>query len=271
MNSESDKPSYDSVAGLAAALQEAVHQEEFPQYGYGVVQAAALASRLGIDAMSVLELGVAGGNGLVRLQQLCRRYAAPGLALRAFGFDLAQGLPRPRDHRDMPYVWQAGFFAMQREVLEARLEEAELILGDVAQTGRAFLASAPAPIGFIAFDLDYYSSTCAAFDALLLGEPERYLPRVICYFDDTIGPHLEMHSQFTGELLAIDQFNAEQRQRKLAKLSGLRYKLAPYDAAWIEGIYVLHLFDHPRYDEYVYPVEDRQFPLRSAKADESRG
>jgi hypothetical protein len=256
-----DRSAYGTVEGLASLLAAAVREAGFPQYGYGVVQAVALATQLGVPAISVLELGVAGGNGLVELQALCERHAVSGIDLSPVGFDLGEGMPAPCDHRDMPYVWRGGFFRMDRERLEARLDRAELVIGDVAQTGRAFLARRPPPIGFVSFDLDYWSSTRAAFDALLLGDPERYLPRIVCYFDDTVGPHAEMHSRFTGELLAIDEFNREHERRKLAKPNGLRYKLLPYEGAWVEGIHVLHLFDHPRYDDYVYPERDRQFPL----------
>jgi hypothetical protein len=252
---------YTTEDGLAALLIEVAQDHDFPQYGYGVVQAAALASRLLVDSVTVLELGVAGGNGLVHLQELCKHHSASGVDLRPVGFDLGDGMPTPYDHRDMPYIWQAGFFRMDQDKLLARLDRAELHLGDIANTGKTFLASRPSPVGFIAFDLDYYSSTSKAFASLLLGDPEQYLPRVVCYFDDTVGPHFEMHSRFTGEMLAIDEFNREHENRKLGKLNGLRYKLMPYDAAWIEGIYILHIFDHPRYNEYIYPADDRQFSI----------
>jgi hypothetical protein len=253
---------YSTEAGLARLLLEAVQDEDFPQYGYGVVQAAALAGRLGVPAISVLELGVAGGNGLLALQSLCRKHSGPsGIDIQATGFDLGHGMPTPSDHRDMPYIWQGGFFRMDEEKIRARLDSARLIVGDVAETGRPFLESGAPPIGFISFDLDYYSSTRDAFAALLHGDPESYLPRVVCYFDDTVGPHFEMHSFFTGELLAIDEFNREQTARRLGKLNGLRYKLLPHEGSWIEGIYVLHLFDHPCYNQYIFPERDRQFEL----------
>lgn len=254
---------YDSEAGLAELLREAIAHDDFPQYGYGIAMAAALASRLGLDVVSALELGVAGGNGLLAMQHIGCRHRELGVDVHAAGFDLGTGMPQPYDHRDMPSVWQSGFFAMDRAALEARLDGTQLILGDLVETGPAFLATAPPPIGFVSFDLDYYSSTCAAFDALLLADAARYLPRVVCYFDDTVGPHFELHSRFTGELLAIDEFNEAHAHRKLGKLNGLRYKLLPYEASWVEGIYVLHLFDHPRYSDYVYPDADRQFPLHS--------
>jgi hypothetical protein len=236
---------------------------DFPQYGYGLLQAAFLAQRLGVPAFSALELGVAGGNGLMALERLAadigRRH---GLTAAITGFDLGTGMPPPLDYRDSPYAWQPGFFAMDEELLRSRLTAAELVLGHIAATGRAFLARQPPPVGFISFDLDYYSSTAAAMTALLEAQPERYLPRVLCYFDDTVGPHEELHCEFTGELLAISEFNQRHADRKLARINGLGRKLAGIGDWWVEGIYVLHLFGHPRYNDYVYPDPDRQFPLR---------
>jgi hypothetical protein len=263
---------YSTEQGLSELLLDAVRDGDFPQYGYGVVQAAALAARLGISALSLLELGVAGGNGLVALEGLCDRHSGPsGVDLHPFGFDLVEGMPTPRDYRDMPYIWRDGFFRMDEAALRSRLERAHLVLGDVADTGPTFLASAPPPIGFISFDLDYYSSTRDAFEALLLGDADRYLPRVVCYFDDMVGPHFEMHSPFTGEMLAVDEFNRESHRRKLGKLNGLRYKLLPHEGPWVEGIYVLHVFDHPRYNEYIFPERDRQFALDAERDPACKG
>ena len=55
---------------------------------------------------------------------------------------------------------------MREPLLQARLGNAGLVLGDIAKTGADFLASAPPPIGFVSFDLDYYSSTVAASRSL---------------------------------------------------------------------------------------------------------
>ena len=59
------------------------------------------------------------------------------------------------------------------------------------------------PVGFIAFDLDLYSSTASALRVLSM-PGGRSLDHVALYFDDTehsISRHL------AGELLAIDEFN----------------------------------------------------------------
>ena len=247
-------------SGPPELLREAV---DFHQYAYGVLGAVELTAALGLPAVSVLELGVAGGNGLIELERLAIDVGADrGVATRVVGFDLGTGMPPPVDHRDVPYAWRQGFFRMDEPLLQARLGNAGLVLGDIAQTGADFLASAPPPIGFVSFDLDYYSSTSAAFKALLESDDlDRYLPRVLCYFDDTVGPHAEMHSEYTGELLAIGEFNERHQRRKLARINGLRHKVAPVDGPWVEGMFVLHVFDHPRYNEYVFPEPDRQFPL----------
>ena len=240
--------------------------EDFPQYAYGVLQAANLAAQLRLPAITAAELGVAGGNGLVALEWLVSVISADvGVAIQQVGFDLGSGMPSPVDYRDAPYAWQEGFFAMDEPLLRAMLSTAELVIGDIAETGVEYMHTDAPPLGFLSFDLDYYSSTVTAMSALLDHDIEKYLPRVFCYFDDTVGPHEELHCEFTGELLAIREFNETHAKRKIARINGLRYKLLPLEGSWIEGMYVLHIFDHPQYNEYVFPQRNRQFPLTGAR------
>jgi hypothetical protein len=248
---------------IAAGVERYVKTSDgFPQYAYGLLQAAFLASGLSYPSVAALELGVAGGNGLLELERLAAAIGGEsGLDIEVSGFDLGTGMPLPLDHRDMPYIWQRGFFTMDEPLIRSRLTSARLILGDIAGTGNEFIATSTAPVGFISFDFDYYSSTVAAMRALLDADPEHYLPRVLCYFDDTVGPHEELHSEFTGEMLAIREFNDAHPDRKIAKINGLGRKLPDETEPWVEGMYVLHIFDHPRYNDYVFPAADRQFPL----------
>jgi hypothetical protein len=58
-----------------------------------------------------------------------------------------------------------------------------------------------------------------AFDALFSADPSRFLPRVFCYFDDTIGRHDEYLCGFTGELLAISEFNERSQHRKDSRVA----------------------------------------------------
>jgi len=141
---------------------------------------------------------------------------------------------------------------MDIEALHSKLTTAELIIGDVKDTLNTFLESCSIPpIGFISFDLDFYSSAIAAFRILETDKLEVFLPRTFCHFDDIVGPDEAQHSEYTGELLAIAEFNEKYKDRKIAKIHGLRDKrIAP--CFWANQMYVLHLFEHPNYSTFVY-------------------
>jgi len=226
-----------------------------PHYAYGTYWAARQARALGMRAMSVLELGVAGGNGLVCLEEVADIVGRIlDIDIAVVGFDAASGMPEPVDHRDMPYLWQPGFFPMDIEKLRRRLRRARLVLGDVATTIPAFVEEGGiAPIGFVAFDLDYYSSTLDAF-ALFDSPPALRLPRVLCYFDDVVGDDWELHGPHTGELLAIDDFNRGHETLKIDPVNGLRHKRR-VPAPWNDQIFVAHDFSHPQYDVHIHPSD----------------
>lgn len=226
-------------------------------YGFGLLHAARLASRLGMSRISALEFGVAGGNGLVALEHHARRVRQEtGVEIVTFGFDSGAGLPPPEDYRDLPYAWEAGFYAMDPEKLRARLGGTTLVLGDVRETTRHFADRDPPPIGFISFDLDYYSSTTAALE--ILGIDDRFLlPRIFCYFDDVAGGPNFCYNEFTGELLAIAEFNRAHTDRKVARLAGLRHNFNSLPARWHEQMYVAHLFTHALYNVPAHHGEDR--------------
>lgn len=226
-------------------------------YGFGLLHAARLASRLGVRRISALEFGVAGGNGLLALEQHGERVTREtGVDVAIYGFDSAAGLPPPVDYRDMPYAWEAGFYAMDPDKLKARMRRASLIIGDVRETTRSFGSQDPPPIGFIAFDLDYYSSTIGAFDIFALDD-RFFLPRVFCYFDDVAGGANFCYNEFTGELLAIAEFNAGHPERKIARLAGLRHNFGSVPARWQEQMYVAHHFTHPQYNVPAHHGEDQ--------------
>jgi hypothetical protein len=226
-----------------------------PHYAYCTYQAALQARALGMRAISVMELGVAGGNGLIALESIADIVGrAVGIDISVFGFDAGSGMPEPVDHRDLPYVWQPGFFSMDHQALLRRLRTAELVIGDVATTVPAFVHEGRfPPIGFVAFDLDYYSSTVAGF-ALLEGPASQRLPRTFCYFDDIVGDDWELHGPHAGELLAISEFNAGHQLVKIDPVHGLRHK-RHLPAAWNDQIFVVHDFSHPLYNRHVHPSD----------------
>jgi hypothetical protein len=229
-----------------------------PQYQWGTLCAAALAKALGHDRVSVVELGVAGGNGLIELERVAAdASAASGVVVEVHGFDSGVGLPKPTDYRDLPQMWDEGAYGMDEAALRRRLTTAHLHIGPVAETVPAFVAGGPAPIGFISFDLDLYSSTRDAM-ALFDADTSAVLPRVVCYFDDIIG---FSHSDFAGERLAIAEYNADHEARKISKIYGLRYIL-DIDRWWTEMMYMWHDFGHPRYCEFDGTNVLREIPLQ---------
>ena len=112
-----------------------------------------------------------------------------------YGFDAGTGLPEPKGYRDLPYIWKAGFFAMDQSKLQERLKSARLVIGDVKQTVPTFFSAfKAAPLAAAMFDLDYWSSTLDALDIFKV-EEAHLLPRVFCYFDDVISNGYRRHTE----------------------------------------------------------------------------
>lgn len=239
---------------------------ERPHYAYGVYSAAQLAKHLRSPGVTVIEFGVAGGNGLLALERCSREVsAAMSLPISVVGFDTGRGMPEPGDFRDLPHVWAKGFYAMDVGALRARFRQAQLIIGNVANTAPQFLAGGiEFPIGFIAFDLDYYSSTIQAF-VVFDGPPETRLPRVFCYFDDIMWPEYACHNEHVGELAAIREFNSKSDSKQICPLHLLR-NMRPHPEPWNDQFYVFHDFVHPNYCTNITAGGSRfqQKPLASA-------
>ncbi len=220
-----------------------------PNYGFGINSAALLAKSLGLPAISVVEFGVANGTGLRSMERIAKRISKGlGVTIDVYGFDTGQGMPPPVDYRDLPNVWETGIFKMDVDKLRSELNGAQLVLGDVSRTIPEFLSSTShAPIGFVSFDLDYYSSTMQAFE-IFSGTAASRLPRVFCYFDDIISPERACLNDFVGELCAIREFNEQYDRRKIAKFPYLSW-LRAVAAQWNDQIYVFHDFEHPLYTQ----------------------
>ena len=221
-----------------------------PHYGYCIFQAARLASLLNYPSVSVIEFGCGGGNGLLNaemhINEVMKLFP---VNIDLYGFDGESGLPPPADYRDMPHYFRAGLYEMNRSMLERRLKRAKLVIGDIRETCMTFLQKyKPAPIGCMLHDLDYYSSTRDAL-ALFDGEASYFLPRVFMYFDDIIGDDTWLCNEFTGERLAIEEFNQMHRSKKISK----NYHVAKMhsNSWWPDMIYIHHDFEHPRYNDFV--------------------
>jgi hypothetical protein len=234
-----------------------------PHYAYGVYWSALQAKLLGHRRISVMEFGVAGGRGLLALEAISAEVErALDIEIDVFGFDSGTGMPAPVDYRDLPHIWGQGFYRMDRAALEARLARAQLVLGDVRETVPLWLAGADrAPLAFVAFDLDYYSSTVDAL-GIFSGTQAQRLPRVYCYFDDVASNNLGAMNPHVGELLAIEEFNARGATRKICRVEQLRLNRKRWEN-WQERIYVHHDFQHAQYATLLIPRDGRgdQLPL----------
>jgi hypothetical protein len=128
-------------------------------------EAAQLGLRLRRASISMVEFGVTHGGGLIAIEELARDIRKLlNIQIEIFGFDTGEGLPTHQDYRDLPYVWRRDFNKMDIEDLRRRLPTAQLILGNVRDTVLTFLQSAEfPPIGFVSFDLDYYTPHLARY------------------------------------------------------------------------------------------------------------
>ena len=255
-----DMSAYPMLNALVEDVAVAYGKAQRSYYTWGMAHAAYLAQNLDIPRITVIELGVAGGSGLVAMEKAAEAIEqALGVGIDVIGFDSGAGLPKPQDIRDLPNLWSQGDFAMDEAALRARLQRAQLRLGLVEDTIPDFLASEHAPIGFISFDLDYYSATVAAMP-LLEARPDRILPRVQCYFDDILG---FTFADFNGERLAIREFNDAHESRKISPIYGARFYVPPRlsSANWTEKLFMAHILDHPRYNDYDGLVRQPQMDI----------
>jgi hypothetical protein len=211
-----------------------------PNYLVGVLTAADEAVRAGVPEITVIEFGVGGGGGLLALQEISEAVEAETrVKILVCGFDTGTGLPPNRgDFRDHPDRWIPGDFPMNEPLLRKRLtSRTTLILGDVVDTVPRFAREAQhSPIGFVAVDLDLYSSTRNALQILTLPE-KRMLVRVPMYFDDI---SLFSNHKFAGELLAIDKFNDTSPNVKIDRWRGFAATRAFPESSWVSRMYIAH-------------------------------
>jgi hypothetical protein len=222
-----------------------------PEYAFGVRQAIFLAKKLGLTSVSVIEFGVARGAGLIELEKYAAELGrAWSVQVEVYGFDLGSGLPAPSDYRDLGYVWKKGAYRMDAESLRSRLKNARLVMGDVGETVPRFNAAPHAPVGFISFDLDYYTSTVDAF-RIFQSPDAGFLPRVFCYFDDIVSDGLQIHCDDVGQLLAIREFNEKSDGTCRLSAPSILRTGSLFPAVWQEQLRVYHRFNHPDYNTYI--------------------
>jgi hypothetical protein len=231
-----------------------------PAYLLGVGTAALRAKAQGLLAITAIEFGVAAGNALLILEEAARPIQREtGVGIHVIGFDMGGGLPRSTgDYRDHPDYWQAGDFPMDEARLRAKLSPStQLVIGDVRDTVRGFVA--PAPIGFISFDLDLYSSTAAALT--IFTQPGISLMRqVALYFDDI---EAFIAHRRAGELLAIEEFNSRQDRIVIDRWHRVKAHQVFPEREYLNRMYVAH--DLAAISETVLNRDTRHLTLDTAR------
>jgi len=214
---------------------------ERPAYLMGVLAAAHQAVKQHVPEISVVEFGVAGGRGLLALQEEAAAVEKEtGIRIRVYGFDMGAGglPPLIGDHRDHPDAWRPGDFPMNEAALRARLApRTTLILGNIRETAQSFFARFdPPPIGFASIDVDLYSSTLDALN-IFSAVDRRMLWHVPLYFDDI---EFMFNHRFAGELLAITEFNRQSEHFKIDRWYGVRNGRPFPERPFLDRMYVGH-------------------------------
>ena len=178
-----------------------------PAYLLGVLEGARQAQREKITRITVIEFGVAGGTGLLELERISKLVEKEtGVNIEVVGFDMGpDGLPELcGDHKDHPDKWQAGDYPMDFQALLPKIDKSrtKIVLGNVKNTVSSLYGycNSMSHVGFVAFDLDLYSSTVDAMEIF----HRNTLLHVPLYFDDI--EYLISYKE-AGELKAIEDFN----------------------------------------------------------------
>lgn len=214
---------------------------------YGLDFACREAVKNNIQSFTAIEFGVASGAGLTNMYHLAKRLEkAYGVKINLIGFDSGEGLPQPSDYRDHPDIYHKGDYPMAYQPLRDHLpKNVRIVLGDVRETVIPALQhiTKESPVGYIAFDLDYYSSTKSALEILKAEQPEKFLPIFSIYLDDIYSYY---HHDYAGVYLAVREFNEEMKYRKISKFRFLDIHRIFKNAQWLKQMRFVHIMDHPR-------------------------
>ena len=234
-----------NVFGTFRAKEQLGLAQPRPNYAYGLLRAADLCRWQGKKKATVVEFGVAAGDGLLAMIDNAEKITREtGVEFQIVGFDTGQGLPPFEGYKNHPELWFPGDFAMpDRAILEEKIRgRAKLVFGDIGDTVPQFMQtmSPDAPLGFISVDVDLYSATVSCL-RILTGKPELYCPAVAVYLDDIT---TYFGNRWCGELAAVHDFNDAQELRKIDKDYTLPGHRPHKRLRWYESMFVAHILDH---------------------------
>ena len=222
-----------------------------PHYESLIYETSKNAIKLGFNEISVVELGVAGGNGIKSILKYKRKIEKIlDIKINIVGFDTGTGLPNSDLKEDLPYFWKQGDYTnINLKDLEKEDSSIKIYEGNISSTIDKYILENKIKIGLIFFDLDLYSSTKLFLDKIpALSEKKLLLPRVFCYFDDLFVADYTLND-INGEPLAIKEFNNQFKKIKLGKtfdhITDFKFPLAKGQ------IYTLHDFENENYNKYI--------------------
>ncbi|MBI3434346.1 MAG: hypothetical protein HY056_04600 [Proteobacteria bacterium] len=238
---------------LFGSVRQKIEYDCIPRNGYAycILAAADAAKKHGIGRLTLIEFGVAAGAGLLNICSIATQVTGEtGVEFDIVGFDSGEGMPPPVDYRDHPEKYFTGdYFIGEKKaaLLDLLPSNAKIYYGAIADTLKQAETEIDSVIGFIAIDVDYFSSTRESL-RVLDWDPSRYLSSVLMYFDDVQEAD---DNEYCGELLAIKDFNQRSEMRKITPVNYLSKLRFFKNAFWHGQIYYAHVFDHRfRSNEY---------------------
>ena len=132
-----------------------------PHYESLIYESSKNAIKLGYSEIDIIELGVAGGDGiksLIRYKKKIEKILK--IKINIIGFDSGTGLPETTLKEDLPFFWKQGDYTNKDlKDLESESDRVKIFKGNISLTLEEFILKSNNKIGLIIFDLDLYSST----------------------------------------------------------------------------------------------------------------
>tara|TARA_B110001454_G_C12289955_1_gene254828 strand:- start:37 stop:432 length:396 start_codon:yes stop_codon:yes gene_type:complete len=92
-----------------------------PHYESILYEACIESKKLGINKVSVIELGVAGGAGIISLEKYKKKIEKVlNIEIEIYGFDTGSGLPEIKLNEDLPFLWRKGLYNIDKTALEKK-------------------------------------------------------------------------------------------------------------------------------------------------------
>tara|TARA_Y100001960_G_scaffold167353_1_gene175797 strand:- start:1340 stop:2155 length:816 start_codon:yes stop_codon:yes gene_type:complete len=225
-----------------------------PHYALGLLLAAQQAKDLGYKSVKIIELGCYNFDGIIDLEYFTNDIKEfLDIDFEIFGFTMKEGLPQNNENSfDRLYRWSIGDYPLISKKNYNNIKFSEIYFGDIKNTIHKFKKDTIenlkiSPIGFIIFDLDYYTSTKIALSLLNMKE-DFYIPRPYLYFDDH-----SFSSKYEGERKAIMEFN-KINNYKISDIYELAEQLSILWSKWLflgKRFKTINYFNHEKYNNRV--------------------